>query len=377
MKWKLEKLEDLVSLSKGKKQEETQNSGRYRYIQIEDLSGDSNEKYTDDNGLEVVANDVIIAWDGANAGRVGHGLNGIIGSTLARLRPKSDAIDGKYLYRFLQSQEKEIKAQRTGATIPHVNGQGLRSLYIPKPPLSTQQKIAIILDEADALRRKDKALLGKYDELLQAVFYDMFGDPVKNEKGWEVRKLSDVCIKITDGTHLSPKFTASGIPFLFVSNIVDNEITYKTNRYISENEYNELIKRTPVELGDVLLTTVGSYGNPALVKSEERFCFQRHIAYLKPNQDIIDPYFLFGILKSPMVKMQIEKKVRGVAQKTLNLFDLKNIEIFYPSSEVQKRFALIAQNFQTQKSQIIQQQTYSENLFLSLMQQAFKGELVE
>ncbi len=121
----------------------------------------------------------------------------------------------------------------------------------------------------------------------------MFGDPVKNEKGWEIRKMEEISLKITDGTHQSPKFLKEGIPFLLVSNIVNNKINYKTNKFISEEDFETLNKRTPIEIGNILLTSVGSYGNPAIIESQMKFAFQRHIAFIKPNHSMINYHFLF------------------------------------------------------------------------------------
>ena len=151
--------------------------------------------------------------------------------------------------------------------------------------------------------------------------------------------VTDVCSIITDGTHQPPKFTSSGIPFLFVSNIVTNKITYKTEKHISEETYAELIKRTPIEIGDILLSTVGSYGHPAVVETDERFCFQRHIAYLKPKKDVVNSRYLYGVLLSADVQKQIEEKVKGIAQKTLNLSEIKKLHFPLPSLELQNEFA--------------------------------------
>ena len=94
----------------------------------------------------VSENDLIIAWDGANAGKVGVGFEGVIGSTLARLKINKNDIDSKFLFWYLELKNDEIKAQRTGATIPHVNGAALKEIQIPLPPLTIQQRIAEILD---------------------------------------------------------------------------------------------------------------------------------------------------------------------------------------------------------------------------------------
>ena len=157
MKYKKVKLGDTLKISKGKKHEVIDFSvGAKRYIQIEDLSKTTNIKFTIENGIEVNKDDVIIAWDGANAGKVGTGLSGIIGSTLARLKILNTELNAKYLYRFLDSKFELIKSQRTGATIPHISGDALKNLEIPLPDLPTQRHIAEVLDKADALRQQNR-----------------------------------------------------------------------------------------------------------------------------------------------------------------------------------------------------------------------------
>ena len=161
-----------------------------------------------------------------------------------------------------------------------------------------------------------------------------FDDIPKNE----YKHLSDVCTLITDGTHNPPKFVDEGIPFLLVSNITGNTITYDTPKYITEETYYELMKRTPIEKGDVLLSTVGSYGHPAVVEDDRPFSFQRHIAHLKPNRTMLNSRYLHTAILSADVQEQIELLVLGVAQKTLNLSAIKNIRIPVPPMERQEMF---------------------------------------
>lgn len=173
MSWEKVKLDKIVKISKGKKYlESPSEKSKYRYINIEDLHGGNLQRFTNENGVTVNPNDVIIAWDGANAGKVGVGFSGVIGSTLAKLCPTNADIHSKYLFWYLDSINAKIKSQRTGATIPHVNGAALKDLQIPLPPLHIQKQIANILDKADALRKKDQQLLEKYDELAHAIFID-------------------------------------------------------------------------------------------------------------------------------------------------------------------------------------------------------------
>ena len=138
--------------------------------------------------------------------------------------------------------------------------------------MEEQRRIAATLDKVSDLIAKRRAQLDKLDLLVKSRFVEMFGEGEKR------KTISDICSMITDGTHQPPKFVTEGIPFLFVSNVVSNEITYETEKYISQKTYDELIKRTPIALGDILLSTVGSYGHPAIVKDSRKFLFQRHIA---------------------------------------------------------------------------------------------------
>jgi type I restriction enzyme S subunit len=107
----------------------------------------------------------------------------------------TDKIIQKYLLHYLRANEHKIAALGTGSTFKAITISELKKLQIPLPPLPQQQKIANILDAADALRQKDKALLAKYDELTQALFLDMFGDPVSNLKGWEIKTIEGITSK--------------------------------------------------------------------------------------------------------------------------------------------------------------------------------------
>src|SRR5690606_36493866 len=110
----------------------------------------------------------------------------------------------EYLYYYLSYIQKYISDLANNAVVPIINNAIISQVEIPLPPLSVQQRIADMLDKADALRRKNQELLKKYDELAQAIFIDIFGDPVRNE-GWEVKKLGSLCQNIVDCPHSTPK----------------------------------------------------------------------------------------------------------------------------------------------------------------------------
>lgn len=279
----------------------------------------------------------------------------------------------KYLYYILQA--RGLNDVISGSAQPQITREGLLKVLIPNPPLETQKHIAQILDDASALRDKTKQLLKEYDTLAQSIYLEMFGD--LNSKKWEIVELNELCYKITDGTHQGPKFINDGIPFLLVSNIVDNKIEYSTNKFISEADYKILIKSTKIEIGDILYTSVGSYGNPAIVKDERKFCFQRHIAHLKPIHSKINVVFLHAMMAAPIVKRQADLYSVGAAQKTLNLKVIKKFNVILPPIELQNQFAEKITLIEQQKELAKQELKETEDLFNCLLQKAFKGELLK
>ncbi len=348
---------------------------RKRYLQIEDLRTNQNIKFCTPNNksVEVCNDDVLIAWDGANAGTIGFQLAGIIGSTLARLRVDTEKAYPQYLGRYLQFRFPEIRNNCTGATIPHVSGHHLRELSVPLPPLPEQKRIATILDKADALRDKRKKSIAKLEDLLQSVFLDMFGEPLTNPKG-PVGTLEEVCNKITDGTHISPKWSTQGVPFLFVSNIKNCEINFDTKQFIPDEEYCRLTKNNPIEIGDILYTVVGSYGKPAMVRDNRKFAFQRHIAHIKPKKTISSEY-LESMLSTKAILQQADQVVTGIAQKTLILKELRKLRIIIPTYDQQKKFVEQKESIMKQLSLQKAMSYQSEIFFVALQQRAFRGEL--
>lgn len=228
-----------------------------------------------------------------------------------------------------------------------------------------QVEISSQLDKIFNIINLRRSELGRLDQLIKARFVEMFGE----EKN--IMVMRDVCSIITDGTHQPPKFKSEGIPFIFVSNITGDKVTYDAEKYIDQDIYDELIKRTPIEIGDVLLSTVGSYGHPAVVKSDKKFLFQRHIAYLKPRREIVDSDYLHGAILSPDAQGQIERGVKGIAQKTLNLSEIKKMMIPVPAMDKQKQFSSFVAQVDKSKVAIQRSLDKTQLLFDSLMQKYF------
>lgn len=228
-----------------------------------------------------------------------------------------------------------------------------------------QAEIVACLNSVTSVISARQRQLEKLDDLVKARFVELFGDCKS------MVSMNELCSIITDGTHQPPRFQESGIPFIFVSNLVGNVVTYNAEKFISEDTYAELYKRTPIEIGDLLLSTVGSYGHPAVVTEDRKFLFQRHIAYLKPRHNMVNSFYLHSALLAPDGQRQIEEKVKGIAQKTLNLSEIKKIVVPLPTIEEQNQF----EKFVTQvdKSKAVIQKALDETqlLFDSLMQEYF------
>ena len=261
-------------------------------------------------------------------------------SHLACIIPK--AIKGEYLKYYFEFHKPNSLVK--DEAYPSISLLDIGELSISYGSEAEQEEIVRNLDKINRIINKRRLEIQKIDDLVKSQFIEMFGD-IPQEK---FVPLIDVCKIITDGTHQPPNFCDEGIPFLFVSNLANNEIDYDTEKFISRETYSELIKRTPIELGDILLSTVGSYGHPAVVTDDREFCFQRHIAYLKPKSDLIESRYLYGALLSPIGQEQIERGVKGIAQKTLNLSEIRKIRIPAVSLERQRLYSAFYQ--QTDKS---------------------------
>ena len=179
-------LGDVITLSKGKKASQVHErkvNGARPYIQIDEVRGIEPMLFASDpSGVEVVVNDICIVWDGANAGTVGYGIEGVIGSTVTRIRfIEAGRWDTNFVGRLLQSKFRELNdhAQARGATIPHVDKTKLESISLPRIRTDDQRRIAAILDKADSIRRKRDRALAMVDELLTSTFVEMFGHPLE------------------------------------------------------------------------------------------------------------------------------------------------------------------------------------------------------
>jgi type I restriction enzyme, S subunit len=157
-------------------------------------------------------------------------------------------------------------------------------------------------------------------------------------KGWALVKLAEIVERLTDGTHQPPKFERDGVPFIVIGNIKNQAIDWTAvTKWVSRETYETEAKRLRPRKGDILYTAVGSYGIAVHVADDRDFMFQRHIAFLRPRQEIVDPIYLCHALNSPALKHQANKAARGVAQKTVTLGSLRDFVLLLAPLSEQRR----------------------------------------
>ncbi len=156
------------------------------------------------------------------------------------------------------------------------------------------------------------------------------------DPAWPMVRLDDVCETISDGDHQPPPKAAHGVPFVTISNITaDRTIDFGATFYVPEAYYAELKPTRRPKAGDVLYTVTGSYGIPVLVTTDMSFCFQRHIALVRPSPRLLSE-FAYAVLGSASVLSQADALATGAAQKTVSLTSLRSIMIPLPPLATQQ-----------------------------------------
>ena len=163
---------------------------------------------------------------------------------------------------------------------------------------------------------------------------------------WTKVKLKDCCHSISDGDHLPPPKSDSGVPFVTIANIdATNHIDFGNTMFVPYEYYNNLNDIRKAKFNDILYSVVGSFGKPVLIKENKPFAFQRHIAILRPNKLIVDSRFLYYVMLSRDFYMQADTVAIGAAQRTISLTALRNMEVELPSMEIQHRIATILSRY--------------------------------
>ena len=289
-------------------------------------------------------------------------------------------IDIAYLQHSLnRTSVKKYYTQFAGGGLQlNVGKKEILSVKIPLPPLEQQKRIAAILDAADAYRQKTKALIAKYDELTQSLFLDMFGDPVTNPKGWEKKIGKEYSVKISVGVVIQPSsyYVENGVIALRAMNIRPNKIINNGFVYFSQINHSTILNKSIIHTNDVLIVRTGSTGTATVVPEEYNNCNCIDSIITRPNNKVVNPFYLAYFFNSQRGKELVAKNEVGGIQKHFNIGTLNHLKIPIPPINLQNQFAERVQAIEEQKAQAQASLEKAEELFNSLLQRAFKGELV-
>ncbi|MEZ7507858.1 restriction endonuclease subunit S [Cloacibacterium sp. Arc13] len=300
---------------------------------------------------------------------------------ITAIKPK-DIIDVNYLYYWFLTNKNVLANIANNAVVPILNNKTLQEIDFNYPPLATQQRIAAILDQADAIIQNNRAIVQKYDALTQSLFLDMFGDPVKNEKGWEKRKLNDFLEVLVDvGSNGGNDWVSANIKMkdeedyaLMIRTVNLNKNDFENNlKYVSEETYN-LFKKTKVYGGEIIMNKIGSAGEFWLMPYLNR-PVSLGLNQLMMTFKNLDKFYFYFYFSTNYGKKLINSKLNGATTKSITKTALRDLDILYPPMELQNQFAERVAMIEAQKQQAQLELAKSEELFASLLQRAFNGEL--
>ncbi len=303
-----------------------------------------------------------------------------IGRGLGAIRPNTSNTLTNYLLYFFRNFELEISNKGKGSTFSAITKKELEETDIPLPPLSEQQRIVSKLDKL--FEKIDKAIalhqknMDEADVFMGSVLNDVFGEL---EEKFEKQTVEELCTKITDGTHSTPKYTDEGVHFLSVKDISKGIIDFSNTKYVSEEEHLTLSKRCNVEKDDVLYTKVGTTGIAKVVDTDIEFSIFVSVALLKPKKDLISSMFFQYILNSPNCYQQSQSRTRGMANRNLVLKDIKQINFPLPPLPIQQKVVAYLDEIthKIEKVKSIQKEKMDSLTALkaSILDKAFRGEL--
>ncbi len=288
-------------------------------------------------------------------------------------------LDISFFKYYLMSSHFAAQVERfiTGSAQLNFGPSHLQQMKVILPPINIQRKIVLLLNRGLAAREKRRQANALTEQFLQSVFLEMFGDPVRNPKGWEMRRLTEVCDLITDGKHGDCRNQYnSGYYFISAKDIKNGKIDYSYARQIIKEDFLEVDRRTNLQIGDILITNSGTLGKVAIaddIDKVRRTTFQKSVAIVKYKKDILNSCFLSVLLE--LSRNHLISSSTGSSQKNLLISDIKKFRVILPPIYEQDKFA----NIVNKTEGICEKQRYSDYelniLFHSLMQKAFKGEL--
>lgn len=314
------------------------------------------------------------------------------GTTNQQINSAIPKINSLCMYYYLCTENfvQNLLSMASATTIAIVNKSKMESCAFPLPPLSEQQRIVERIEELfaklDEAKERLQEVADSFAVRKAAILHKAFtGELTKqwrrengvSDESWEDVSLDSVCKSIYDGDHMPPPKSETGIPFLVISNVNTGFISFEKCRFVPEEYYDGLSETRTPEIGDILYTIVGSYGIPVMVDTDKKFCFQRHMALLKPK-DIYNR-FLWRQLQTQSFFEQATSIATGTAQLTVPIKGLRKLIVKCPTLPEQHEIVCLIDDL-VARERSAQQATEQALARIDLMKKsilarAFRGEL--
>lgn len=311
------------------------------------------------------------------------GLDVCISQDFTGIIPDTKQVNIQYLFQFLRANQSYFTAHQRGATIQGVTRRVIEELRVPLPSLPEQQRIAAILDAANALRARRRAALGKLDALLGAVFFEMFGEAGGNPKGWPIATLGSLFARDREGTKCGPfgsalkreEYTESGIPVWTMDNIQRMHFDPRRALYINAQKYEQMSGYRTIK-GDIIISRAGTVGKMCVVETNApKSIISTNLIRLSLDEQVLDPYYFVSLMTFGKGRVgRLETGTDG-AYTFMNTGILKKLEVPVPPIQNQLAYRRFWHEQEVQIAKMKQSQQVTEDLFVSLQQRAFRGEL--
>lgn len=302
----------------------------------------------------------------------------LLNQHIFKVVPDERRVRQDYLRLMLTKALKDMEKHAHGSTMLHVNRGEFLGTKIPLPPLEEQKRIAAILDQAEDIRRKRQHAIYRLNQLGQAIFHEMFGDPVTNPMRWPVFQLGDVVRsgdKINYGVVQPGEDVEEGIPLIRVGDLLSGHINPANVKQI-DPVIEENYKRSRLVGDEILIGCVGSIGSVALAHEGLRGAnIARAVARVPVDPMIASREFIAEQIKSPFVQRYFAAETRTVAQPTLNIGLIVSAPIIIPPLDEQGKFSAAVSDVRIQLSAMMGHASRTDSLFTSLQHRAFTGQL--
>lgn len=306
-----------------------------------------------------------------------------INQDLKALIPK-ECVDRRFLLHFLLSKAAFLEGRAQGATVKGIKLDLLRSLEFPRLGIEEQRLIASVLDKADGVQRKRADFCEAIHAFLKSAYVYTVGHLNPNHGDWAPFTIEALAEQRKGAIRSGPfgsalrhgEFVDEGIAVLGIDNAVQNKFAWAERRFITPSKYEEL-RRYKVFPGDVIITIMGTTGRSAVVPEDiPEAITTKHLATITCNKELIHPEVLsFAIHSDPLIIRQIKSFNKGAIMDGLNLGTIRRLEISLPPMDEQLRFVAMLRKARAIYAASETPHGSGEDLFQSLSQRAFRGEL--